>query len=359
MLSALDPTIKNADDHFPMLQTLKTEYGLEGLAGIIDYSDMHITHLQRGGGKSTMKGHLEDLAKESGSTREILDFYIKAIKATPEEEGVLVLTYVEDGVDYVKQLQRVFVQAGIDINRTIVDADGQRHPRIAFTTYGNHVGTNKFRYCSTGILAGVQQRHKADIAGSMCGARKSIASKIDFAEVDLVHQAVAASDAQQAIGRLQCRLVKNGKALPARIYVVHLDSSERTFKTRLTKAFPKAGWTDQASETKLRNSQTYQIMRKVGQHLEANYQGRPIKTATIKTEISKGVSAHKKTIGSDPFSKQVWKDAIRLYLQSNSDWSRQGLALIKTVHKMKFKDEYAALIKAIHKAGLKEEQEVA
>lgn len=29
-----------------------------------------------------MKGHLEDLAKDSGSTKELLVFYIKTIKAT-------------------------------------------------------------------------------------------------------------------------------------------------------------------------------------------------------------------------------------------------------------------------------------
>lgn len=339
MLSALDPTIKNADDHFPMLQTLKTEHGLEGLAGIIDYSDMSITHLQRGGGKSTMKGHLEDLAKDSGSTKEILDFYIRAIKATPEDEGVLVLTYKEDGVDYVEQLQRVFVQAGIDINRKIVDAEGQTQPRIAFTTYGNHVGTNKFRYCSTGILAGVQQRHKADIAGSMCGARKSIASRIEFAEVDLVHQAVAASDAQQAIGRLRCRLVKNGKALPARLYIVHLDSPEQTFKARLTRAFPKAGWTDQASENRLKASQTYEVMQKVARYLESHYQGKAIRTAAVKAEIVKRSSAHKKTIGSATFSDTLFRESIRLFLQSNSEWNRQGHALVKAVHKAGLKDE--------------------
>lgn len=333
MLSALDPTIKNADDHFPMLQTLKTEYGLEGLAGIIDYSDMSITHLQRGGGKSTIKGHLDDIRKATPSTKEVLDFVVNAIKATPDNEGVLVLTYKDDGLDYVNELQRAFTQAGIDINRKIVDAEGQTQPRVAFTTYGNHVGTNKFRYCSTGILAGVQQRHKADIAGSMCGARKSIASKIDFTEVDLVHQAVAASDAQQAMGRLQCRLVKNGKALPARIYVVHLDSPERTFKTRLTKAFPKAGWTDQASENRLKTSRTYDVMLKVTRYLET-YQGKTVKTETVKAEITKGVLTHKRDIGSDPFSKQVWKDAIRLFLKGNSEWERQGHALIKTVHKV-------------------------
>lgn len=338
MLSALDPTIKNADDHFPMLQKLKTEYGLEGLAGIIDYSDTHITHLQRGGGKSTMKGHLEDLAKEKGSTKEILDFYIQAIKATPEEEGVLVLTYKDDGVDYVKQLQRVFVQAGIDINRKIKDAEGQTQPRIAFTTYGNHVGTNKFRYCSTGILAGVQQRHKADIAGAMCGARKSIASKIEFAEVDLVHQAVAASDAQQAIGRLQCRLVKNGKALPARLFIVHLDSSERTFKTRLTKAFPKAGWTDQTSENRLKKSQIYEVMRDVEACLTRNYQGEPVSPATLRRWLSDTTLYLSLGLAS---SKTVQR-AVQVFLERNNHWTKTGRSLIKWLDKLKLQDETAA-----------------
>ncbi|MBS0169427.1 MAG: hypothetical protein JSR62_03665 [Nitrospira sp.] len=336
MLSALDPTIKNADDHFPMLQTLKTQYGLEGLAGIIDYSDMQITHLQRGGGKSTMKGHLEDLAKESGSTKEILDFYISAIKATPEDEGVLVLTYKDDGVDYVRQLQRIFVRAGIDINQKIQDAEGHTQPRIAFTTYGQHVGTNQFRYCATGILAGVQQRHKADIAGAMCGARKSIASRIDFAEVDLVHQAVAASDAQQAIGRLRCRLVKNGKALPARIYVVHLDSADRTFKTRLTKAYPKAAWKDQASENRKQQGQFFNLAKAVAEYLEQSYVGASISTDAIKTHLSskaKRSSDHKIDIGSVTFSDQVFRKAIRLFLKDNSGWKRQGHALVKAVHK--------------------------
>lgn len=347
MLSALDPTIKNADDHFPMLQKLKTEYGLEGLAGIIDYSDMHITHLQRGGGKSTMKGHLEDLTKGSGSTKEILDFYVNAIKATPDDEGVLVLTYKEDGLDYVEQLQRVFVQAGIDINRKIVDAEGQEQPRVAFTTYGNHVGTNKFRYCSTGILAGVQQRHKADIAGSMCGARKSIASKIDFAEVDLVHQAVAASDAQQAIGRLRCRLVRNGKALPARIYAVHLDSPERTFKTRLRRAYPRAAWTDQASENRKQQGQFFNLAKAVAEYLEQAYVGEPVPTEKIKAHLgskAKHCGTHKKDIGCATFSNWVFSKAIRLFLKDNSEWKRQGHALIKAVHKVGLQVEQEAAV---------------
>lgn len=117
MLSALNPSMKNADDHFPMLQKLQSVYGLEGLADIIDYSDMRVTHLQRGGGKSTMSRHLEDIRKQTESTKEVLDFYIEAIKATPEGECVLVFTYLDDGVEYVQQLKRVFKKAGIDVNR--------------------------------------------------------------------------------------------------------------------------------------------------------------------------------------------------------------------------------------------------
>jgi hypothetical protein len=209
MLSALDPTVKNADDHFPMLQELKSTYNLPtGLSGIIDYSDMTITHLQRGGGKSTMAAHLEDIRNQTASTRKVMDFYVEAIKATPQNEGVLVLTYLEDGVDYVEALTQVFRKAGIDMDQTVLDDTGKPVPRIAFTTYGAHLSTNRFRHCSTGILAGVQQRHKAEIAGSMCGMRKSLAAPVDFAEVDIVHQAVAGADAQQGIGRLRCRMVE-------------------------------------------------------------------------------------------------------------------------------------------------------
>ena len=44
----------------------------------------------------------------------------------------------------------------------------------------------------------------------MCGMRKSLASPVDFAEVDIVHQAVAGVDARQGIGRLRCRQVEKG-----------------------------------------------------------------------------------------------------------------------------------------------------
>lgn len=122
MLSALDPSVKNADDHFPMLQDLKTRYNLPtGLSGIIDYRDMQITHLQRGGGKSTMAGHLEDIRQMTGSTKEVLDFCVNAIKATPENEGVLVLTYLEDGVDYVEYLKKVFTKAGLNVQSPMLD----------------------------------------------------------------------------------------------------------------------------------------------------------------------------------------------------------------------------------------------
>jgi hypothetical protein len=138
--------------------------------------------------------------------------------------------------------------------------------------------------------------------------------------------------------------VKNGKALPARIYVVHLDSSARTFKTRLTKAFPKAGWTDQASENKLKKSQSYALSLAIKTYVEREYDSQPIKTSRIKAglEQAKRTSTHKKTIGSGPFSERVWKDAITLFLQSNSEWARQGHRLMKVFHKMKFEDDTAA-----------------
>ena len=215
------------------------------------------------------------------------------------------VTYLEDGVEYVEQLRMVFKKAGVDVTKQVVDEDGVTHPRVAFTTYRNHLSINAFRYASTGILAGVQQRHKADIAGAMCGARKSIASPVDFLEVDLVHQAVASADAQQAIGRLRRRRIKDGKALPVRVFISHLDDRARNFKTRLMRAFPQATWKDRSSEERLKKSQTYQVMLAVKDYLGSNYQGKPVPTSQIKKDL--GLY---KDYSLRSLSERVWKDAM-------------------------------------------------
>lgn len=122
---------------------------------------------------------------------------------------------------------------------------------------------------------------------------------------------------------------------------------------------------------------------RVKQYLETHYQGKAVRTETIKADISKGVSTHKRDIGSDPFpnevdpssskrssaskktigsatfskgtsthkrdigsgpfSNKVWKDAIRLFLKDNSEWERKGHALIKAGHKAGLKAEEEAV----------------
>lgn len=194
-------------------------------------------------------------------------------------------------------------------------------PRIAFTTYGAHLSTNKFRHCSTGILAGVQQRHKAEIAGSMCGARKSIASPVDFAEVDLVHQAVAASDAQQGIGRLRCRQVVAGKAKPVRIFICHRDSRDQQFKARLLRAFPRATWTDQASENRKKVSEAYKISLKVAECLESHYEGQPVSPTVLREWLFTGRQSIRE---SHRFmSNKLIQRAVQIFLMDHKDtWTR-------------------------------------
>jgi hypothetical protein len=167
----------------------------------------------------------------------------------------------------------------------------------------------------------------------MCGARKSIASPVDFLEVDLVHQAVASADAQQAIGRLRCRRIKDGKALPVRVYISHLDDKDRNFKTRLMRAFPKVAWKDKASENRLKKSQAYQVMLVVKGYVEANYQGKPIPTKTLMDLLDIN------RLGN--VSEQVFRIAIRLFLKENPEWIRPGRAhaLVKAVDHHGFKDE--------------------
>jgi hypothetical protein len=356
-LSTLDTTVKNADTTFPMLQDLKTIHHLTGLADIVDYSGLTITHLHRGGGKSTIAEHLEDIRKMTPGTLEVIQFFIDAITSTPADEGVLVVTFKDDGPEYVKTLQKVFKRAGIDLDATVRDCDGVEHPRIAFTTYGAHLSTNAYRYCSTAVLAGVMQRHKAQVAGEMCGARHSVAAAVAFPEVEQVYQAISAATAQQTIGRIRLRIIENGRAMPCRVFICHRDSPEGYFKKRLLMAFPSARWIDQASENRKKKSQTYQVSVAISAILKTDYTGQAFLFKDLKEKIrpdtqesaysarslsdheKKESDTHKNSHSARPLSKQVWNDAIRLFLKDNPEWRRQGHALIRHVDQLGFLEE--------------------
>lgn len=81
---------------------------------------------------------------------------------------------------------------------------------------------------------------------------------------------------------------------------------------------------------------------KVRQYLETHYQGKAVRAETNKAEGSTSVdgmshkrsSGYKKTIGSATFSGTLFRESVRLFLKANSDWTRQGQALIKAVHKV-------------------------
>lgn len=93
---------------------------------------------------------------------------------------------------------------------------------------------------------------------------------------------------------------------------------------------PKSGEKDRSKLRLCRGSCVVSTGYKGG---EGVYLGTSVKTATIKAEILKRSSGHKKAIGSATFSDTLFRESIRLFLQGNSGWNRQGHALIKAVHK--------------------------
>lgn len=86
------------------------------------------------------------------------------------------------------------------------------------------------------------------------------------------------------------------------------------------------------SENRPKKSQTYEVMLKVSRYLETHYQGKAVKTEIsqpLDPTPSKRSSVHKKTIGSATFSDTLFRESIRLFLKNNSEWKRQGQALVK------------------------------
>ncbi len=138
----------------------------------------------------------------------------------------------------------------------------------------------------------------------------------------------AGADAQQAIGRLRCRRIRNGKALPVRIFITHLDDKERNFKQRLMRAYPKATWKDQASENRLKRSMAYRVSWAIEEYVKANYQpGKPLKAQEIRENVPRLLDSYRPRTVSD----QVWRDAKALFLKRNKEtwvWRGHSLALL-------------------------------
>lgn len=84
-------------------------------------------------------------------------------------------------------------------------------------------------------------------------------------------------------------------------------------------------------------------MLQVEEYLKAHDQETTIKTGVIKEAISKVTADHKRDIGSGYLSKKLFSDVIRLFLKNNSEWKRQGQALIKALDKAGQKVEEEAV----------------
>ncbi len=196
-----------------------------GFRGRVKSYDNVVLHFAKvgAGRQSLTKSMSKGTAEDRAYCREVAE----VLKALPHDQAAIVFTFRtrqagRHTVDIEGTLRRDLVAAGVDLNSTVL-VDGEPKPRIVILTWGNETSLSCFSYCSTVVFAGVLQRADADIAGAIVGQRDDLLSPVTGDDIEDVKRSEVAHSLYQAISRSACRVVENGLARPAAIYLAHHD----------------------------------------------------------------------------------------------------------------------------------------
>jgi hypothetical protein len=113
-------------------------------------------------------------------------------------------------------------QESLELTSVIGDGGKQEQkPRISITTWGLHKGTNKYTHCENLIMVGIVHRDLLDLFGNLNGQMGDINLQQTRKRLLDLQLSEVAHDCFQAIGRIRCRTVVNGVALPVNIWLIH------------------------------------------------------------------------------------------------------------------------------------------
>jgi hypothetical protein len=188
------------------------------------YDQVSLNFAKVGAGRQSLTRSMsQGSAAERAYSREVA----QVLRAMPEGEAAIVFTFKtrqmgRRTVDIEGTLKRDLRAAGVDLDTTVT-IDGVPRPRIVILTWGSETSLSCFSYCSTVVFAGVLQRADSDIAGAIVGQRDALLSPVTVKDIEDVKRSEVAHSLYQAISRSSCRVVENGMARPADIYLAHHD----------------------------------------------------------------------------------------------------------------------------------------
>lgn len=221
-LVRFDNSVMDAEEHLPRLKTLGVS-----LASLKRYDGTTIYRMKARGGKTAMR---ESFRKAHSDQRRISKEVVEVLSNIPADQTTLLIAfkpiYDKTGpLNFVKVLEQDIKAAGIDMDAkvSVVGDGGQKElkPRVSITTWGLHKGTNQFTHCANLILVGIIHRDLLDLFGNLSGQMGDIHIEQTRKRLMDLQLSEVAHDCFQAIGRIRCRTVVDGVALPVKVWLIH------------------------------------------------------------------------------------------------------------------------------------------
>jgi hypothetical protein len=350
-LSTRDASIKNLEEHHPLLRELKETHG-KTLRDVIDYTSLRFTRWNVPTGKDSVVKALTEYtngtAKGGNSVQELAEI-VKARQAAGK--AVLIWTHKSSmGCNNIPQaLEAALEKGGVDttkkINNPFSRGGKESVPQVRVENYGRHDATNKYSYCNVVVLFGVQRRQLGDISAAILGVDRELGGRLKYQEVYAARVGESAVGSQQAIGRGTSRVTMNGVAGEQETILFYEDTVDFNLTERLADIYPGAKWDDYqpryAKESKTLVQTWAPIVLK-----HANESGRErISSRDLKASVDANVCGHS---WSDILDEVCRLSAVEHKEYSlvgelpyrATPWNREGRSLVKaSAERYGFKDE--------------------
>ncbi|OQW34803.1 MAG: hypothetical protein A4E19_17975 [Nitrospira sp. SG-bin1] len=315
-----DTSVLDAEEHLPKVKAVGVP-----LASLKRYDGTTVYQMKAGGGKSSV---LKSFKQIHSHQRRICKEVIEVLTRIPKDESTLIIAfkpvYEQTGpVSFVNILEADINASKVVTmkNQDSVEMAGDK-PRVSITTWGLHKGTNKYKHCKSLIMVGIIHRDPFDLLGVVVGHKGDLSRECTWQRLKDLQLSEVAHDAFQAIGRIQCRTVVNGVALPVNVWLIH---SNNRLREKLQPVMHGAVW--KKWETKydeIPEGREKGIIATAAQAV-SDYLDKLVairKTRTSSKAIRKAVSECAK-LQPDTFTAVIAKA-----LELNGRWLREGRSLV-------------------------------
>ncbi len=293
------------------------------IASLKSFVDVTVNQICSAGGRSSMSYSLRADRKETSEVGQEVADIIRSSWAS--EEAFLVFTFVKRGsLDMVAELKRDLQRSGIDLHAKT--SEGRE--RVNFLTWGSETSLNGFEHCTSVIMAGVLHRSHLDLAAGLKGQTGNLAEPASSSRIRELVETEIAHCLMQGASRGSCRRIKDGKAVPMRLWFIHKNPAMRSL---LDRVMPGAVWnypTPQHLRKATADSKAARLLTLVLAHLAGIAETTP---ATSVRAIKAALS-----IPKDKATERAFSRATAMLEPEDHGWALQGRSLVRSIEGLGF-----------------------